>query len=181
MQNTTNQVFVLNGNPCSGKNTFCEILNDIIPTLHYSYVDFTRYMLDTVKIDYSEKTEKTRKFLEGVNDCLEQYADIPFKDICDITNDFLNGEIENCRLLFIDIRKPENIKRFVEKFKGARTIYVEDNKPTSTVTLSDSLVKEFNYDFYIINESGLDQLKNNTIRFIENAGLNLLPVPSERR
>lgn len=160
---TTAQIFVLNGSPTAGKNTFV----DMIPakTIHYSYVDFTRDILDYAGIDYRKKSDKVRVLLESINNALEEFDDIPFKDCCDLTQDFLNGLYEE-EYLFIDIRKPCNIKRFLDKFKGARAVYVDNKKPISSVTESDSQVANYDYDFYIDNSGSLEDLQNEVNRFM---------------
>ena len=161
--NDTSQIFVLNGSPKAGKNTFV----DMIPysTTHYSYVDLTRRMLDSEDIYYGIKSESVRVLLETINNALEKYNDIPFKDICSVTDDFLYGYLET-DYLFVDIRKPENIKKYIDKYKGARTIFVDDKRPVSNVTESDSLVADYHYDFYIDNSGSLEDLGKEAIKFI---------------
>lgn len=163
----TSRIFVLNGSPRAGKNTFV----DKIPysTCHYSYVDLTRRMLDNEGIDYKSKSDSTRVLLETINNTLEKYNDIPFKDICSITDDFIRGQIKY-EYLFIDIRKPKNIKRFVDKYKGVRTVFVDDKKPVSDVTESDSLVADYKYDFYIDNSGSMENLEKEVIKFITKIG-----------
>ena len=160
--NDTSHIFVLNGSPRAGKNTFVELIPN---AAHYSYVDLTRRMLDTEGIDYKFKSNSARVMLETINNALEKYDDIPFKDICRIADDFISGYIGS-EYLFIDIRKPDNIKRFVERYKGARTVYVDDKKPISSVTLSDSVVADYKYDFYIDNSGSLEDFRKEAIKFI---------------
>lgn len=161
---TTAQVFVLNGSPTSGKNTFVEMMP--YETVHYSYVDFTREILRNAGIPVETKTNDMRVLLESVNNAIEIYNDIPFKDCCDVIMDFLDGRYENCELLFIDVRKPENIDRFFRLFKGIRTVYVSNKKPISSVTESDSQVANYEYDFYIDNSGSLEDLQREADRFI---------------
>ena len=164
MNNTsrTSRIFVLNGSPRAGKNTFVDMIPNAV---HYSYVDLTRRILDTEGINYKFKSNSARVMLETINNALEEYDDIPFKDICGITDNFLN-ELLKADYLFIDIRKPENIKRFVGRYKGARTVYVDNKKPLSSATLSDSVVTDYEYDFYIDNSSSLENLTKEVVRFI---------------
>ena len=164
--NDTSHIFVLNGSPRAGKNTFVKLIPN---AAHYSYVDLTRRMLDTEGIDYKFKSNSARVMLETINNALEKYDDIPFKDICRIADDFINGYLGS-KYLFIDIRKPENIKRFVEKYKGTRTVYVDDKKPLSNATLSDSVVADYEYDFYIDNSGSLEDLEQEAVRFIHEIG-----------
>lgn len=164
--NDTSHIFVLNGSPRAGKNTFVKLIPN---AAHYSYVDLTRRMLDTEGIDYKFKSNSARVMLETINNALEKYDDIPFKDICSITDDFLNGYL-GADYLFIDIRKPENIEKYLKEFKGARAVFVDDKKPVSNVTESDSLVADYQYDFYIDNSGSLENLKQEAMRFIHKIG-----------
>lgn len=164
--NDTSHIFVLNGSPRAGKNTFVRLIPN---AAHYSYVDLTRRMLNTEGIDYKFKSNSARVMLETINNALEKYDDIPLKDICSITDDFLNGYL-GADYLFIDIRKPENIVRYLKEFKGARTVYVDDKKPISNVTESDSVVADYKYDFYIDNSGSLEDLEQEAVRFIHEIG-----------
>lgn len=157
------KIVVLNGNPGAGKNTFADMCGDFSYTDHISYVDLTRSILDTVRISYHNKTKADRQLIEAVNDALEKHSDIPFKDICRYTENF-SKKFEG--ILFVDIRKPENIKRFCEKFPEAVTVFVDDGKPESDVTVSDSTVKGMTYDYVIMNKGTMSELKEAARSFV---------------
>lgn len=162
--NSTKNIFVLNGSPRAGKNTFV----DSFPckVTHYSYVDLTKRMLDHVGVDYHFKNDSARVLLESINNALEKYDDIPFKDICSVADDFLNGYFETV-YLFIDVRKPENIKRFLDKYKGSRSVFIHDGKTVSHATESDSQVSNYSYDFYVDNTGTMENLKEEVQRFLK--------------
>ena len=160
-------IFVLNGSPRSGKDTFCALMEKYGEVEHYSYVDFTRYMLSEVNIDYHKKTDKDRQLLETINNALEAYDDIPMKDICESVIDTIGHYIDNKDLfIFVDIRKPDNIKRFLEKFPEAKTVYIDDGKELSNATESDHSVKDYDYDYYIVNNGSLDDLQKKVGSFV---------------
>lgn len=158
------KVFIINGSPTSGKNTFVDMVGKYIPVAHYSYVDMTRCALDYIGIDYKNKSDKARRLIESVNNSLEEYCDAPFTDICDITNDFLEDYLV-ADILFIDIRKPSLIKRYVDKYKGTGTILMVSNVPISNATESDSLVENYEYDIKIDNTGTLAQLQEQAEKF----------------
>lgn len=159
------KIVILNGNPTAGKNTFAELVEDFYPVIdHISYVDFTRNMLDKMGVDYSGKTAKDRQLIEAVNNALENHSDIPFIDICSFTYKAIQEH--DSGILFVDIRKPENIKRFCERFPDAITVFVDDGKETSDVTLSDSVVKNMEYKYTVINTGSIDDLKLAALVFI---------------
>ncbi len=159
--------FVLNGSPRAGKDTFCTFMEKYGVVKHFSYVDFTRNMLDKAHIDYRKKTDKDRQLLETINNALETYDDIPFKDICEnVIYAISKADFRNL-YIFVDIRKPENIKRFIEKFPDAKTVYIDDGKELSNATESDHSVKDYNYDYYVMNDGSLTDLQNAVEKFIK--------------
>ena len=160
------KIVILNGNPAAGKNTFAEIIEGFYPVIdHISYVDFTRNMLDKMRVDYSGKTAKDRQLIEAVNDALEKHSDIPFIDICSFTDKA--KKTHNDGILFVDIRKPENIQRFCKEFPETVTVFVEDGKPISNVTFSDSVVRNMDYDYIINNTGSVDDLKEKARQFVK--------------
>lgn len=159
-------IFVLNGSPRSGKDTFCTLMEKYGVVKHYSYVDFTRTMLDKMRVDYRKKTDKDRQLLETINNALETYDDIPMKDIGEnVLYAISKADFRNL-FIFVDIRKPENIKRFLEKYPDAKTLYIDDGKELSNATESDHSVKDYDYDYYIMNDSSLDDLQKKVDSFV---------------
>ena len=157
-------IVILNGNPKSGKNTFAELCEGFSTIEHISYVDFTRNMLDNMGINYHGKTPADRQLLENINDALEKHSDIPFLDICRYTE---NLSTLFTGILFVDIRKPENIKRYVERFPQTVTVFVDNGKPATNVTFSDSVVKNMKYDYTISNTGTIAELKDKAKMFVE--------------
>lgn len=159
--------FVLNGSPRAGKDTFCTFMEKYGVVKHFSYVDFTRKMLDKMRVDYRKKTDKDRQLLETINNALETYDDIPMKDICEnVLYAISKADLRNL-FIFVDIRKPENIKRFIEKFPDAKTVYIDDGRELSEATESDHSVKDYNYDYYVMNNGSLTDLQNAVEKFIK--------------
>lgn len=76
----TKKIFILNGVHTSGKDTFVKYINEYgIDAVHYSYVDFTRDMLESRGINIKDKSNMLRKLLCDVNNALEEYGDIPLR------------------------------------------------------------------------------------------------------
>ena len=124
------RIFVLNGVHSTGKDTFVKYINEYgVDAVHYSYVDFTRNMLDSVSIDANNKTDKMRKLLCDINNALEEYDDIPFKDCCEIADDLKNDWIEGDWLI-IACRESKKIERLKQKL-NAKTIFIKSNKKIS--------------------------------------------------
>jgi len=160
-------IFVLNGSPRSGKDTFCTLIEKYGVVKHFSYVDFTRTMLDKAHVDYRKKTDKDRQLLETINNALEAYEDIPMKDICENVLYAVSKADYRNHFIFVDLRKPENIKRFLEKYPEAKTVYIEDGRELSEATESDHSVKDYDYDYYVMNNGTLADLQAEVDKFVK--------------
>ena len=161
-------VFILNGVHSTGKDTFVKYINSFgIDAVHYSYVDFTRNMLDSVGIDINNKTNKMRKLLCDINNALEEYNDIPFKDCCNVADDFKNDWLEG-KWLIIDCREPKKIERLKQKL-NAKTIFIKSNKKITADNVADKAVAEdYQYDYIIDNTGTIDDLKATTLNFVKS-------------
>ena len=182
------KLVITNGTGGAGKDTFCQMVKKELEeigfeTWRYSYVDFTRNMLhEFADIDTSKKTDKDRKLLAAINRALEEYDDIPFKDCCDLINDFLLSfqnryepmtdtyEKNDTDFIFLDVRSPEIINRFKKKYKNVYTVLVDNGKLTDS-TPEDLNVKNYDYD-YMINNTGtlcdLEQQDHDFVTYILN-------------
>ena len=153
------RIFILNGVHTSGKDTFVKYINEYgIDAVHYSYVDFTRDMLESKGINIKDKSNKLRKLLCDVNNALEEYDDIPYN----FHQNWLEGD-----WLFIDCREPKKIERLKQAL-NAKTVFVKSNKTITADNSADKAVAEnYEYDYVVQNTGSLDDLRNNTIDFIK--------------
>ena len=162
------QIFILNAKATAGKDTFIKKLNEYIPTIHYSYVEFTREMFRNMGIAVDEKTEKMRKLLCDVNNSLEEYNDIPFADCLEIYMDFMNSMFDECDILVIDCREPEKIDRLKNAINGAFTVFIDNiNVPLITSNSADAKVMDYIYDYVVNNNGGLNNLDREVEKFVE--------------
>lgn len=155
-------VIILNGIAASGKGEVYGFMNQKLPGIKYSWVEYARTMLRDNYIDISDKSESVRRMLAGVNQALEE-LDIPFKDVISVINDVENGYFEESNI-YIDIRNPKDIKRTVhyctENEIPVQTIYVERKNNKCPDNPADiSALEAYEYDFYIKNEGTLADLK----------------------
>ena len=151
------KVFITNGSGMSGKDSFVKAIGRYIPTSKYSSIDLVKDMLAFVGIKKEPNTEEKRLLYSDVKDRLTKYDDIPFKDIASIVADFKNDKIKT-KVLFIDIREPEEIARAVETF-GADTILIKNPKVEKIKSNhADANVENYNYDYIIENDGTLEQL-----------------------
>ena len=167
------RIFILNGVHTSGKDTFVKYINEYgidveqDYVVHYSYVDFTSDMLESKGINIKDKSNKLRKLLCDVNNALEEYNDIPFKDCLNIADNFHQNWLEG-DWLFIDCREPKKIERLKQAL-NAKTVFVKSNKTITADNSADKAVAEnYEYDYIVQNTGSLDDLRNNTIDFIKD-------------
>ena len=168
----TKRIFILNGMAQSGKDTFVTTLHKLgIETIHYSYVDFTRDMLENAGILTNKKTDKLRKLLCDVNNSLEEYDDIPFRDCCSIIENFIEGFIEGDWLL-IDCREPKNIDRLKKCVDtNVETIFIKSNRICNASSADMAVSEEYEYDYYIDNTGTLSEFELNIEEFTRNLKL----------
>ena len=159
------KIYILNGVGTSGKGTFVEFVGEYIPTHKHSIVDLPK---EAAKILGWEggKTEKDRRFLSDILDLSTEYNDSPFRDVLSVVTDFKNNLIED-RVLFIDIRDPNDIARAVEIF-GAETILIDNPNVKKIVSNhADRDVGNYKYDYIIKNDGTLEQLNMTAKFFVE--------------
>ena len=101
-------IFIVNGPPRCGKDTFAQFLGTLVPTWKYSSIDEIKRIARFC--GYKDaKTEKDRKFLSDLKSLTTQYSDLAFKDVERVVKDF--NASNAYRVLLIDIREPEEIER----------------------------------------------------------------------
>ena len=177
------KLVITNGTGGAGKDTFCQMVKKELEeigfeTWRYSYVDFARNMLhEFADIDTSKKTDKDRKLLAAINRALEEYDDIPFKDCCSLINDFLLSfqnryepmtdtyEKNDTDFIFLDVRSPEIIDRFKEKYNNVYTVLVDNGKLTDSAP-EDLNVNNYDYDYTINNKGTLCDLEQQAHDFV---------------
>ncbi len=74
----------------------------------------------------------------------------------------------NDEIMFIHIREPEEILKVVEAI-GAKTILIKrKNLNNINSNTSDMNVDNYNYDYYINNDSTLEDFEEKAKEFLEN-------------
>lgn len=111
------------------------------------------------------KEEKDRAFLCDLKDLSERYNDAPFRD--------MKTEYHWCRehtpteILFLHIREPEQIERAKEAFQ-ATTVFIHRPDVKKIVSNhADAEVAEYEYDYYVVNDSTIEALSNKAHEFVQ--------------
>lgn len=170
-------IVCINGRPQSGKDTFVNYCQDLIGNccLNLSTVDKVKEIARSCGWDGS-KSLKNREFLSNLKDLLTEWGDVPFKDVKRRISIFRTELTEYALLddaiVFVHVREPEEIQKFVDRL-GATTLLIRrpsvENSQTSNH--ADENVFNFNYDEVIINDKGLDELKEKARAFLIKKGI----------
>ena len=165
MVNMDKLVFVVNGKPRAGKDTFAMILNHYMDVYKYSAVTKVKEIATLCGWD-GQKEERDRKFLHELKMLTSEYSDMSHQDVVNEINKYRNGEIE-ADVFVVDVREPEDIKRLVEEV-GALTIFIENNNvPAITSNAADANVENFEYDFVIPNNGTMKEFEDEIKLFME--------------
>ena len=165
MVNMDKLVFVVNGKPRAGKDTFAMILNRYMDVYKYSSVTKVKEIATLCGWD-GQKEERDRKFLHELKMLTSEYSDMSHQDVVNEINKYRNGEIE-ADAFVVDVREPEDIKRLVEEV-GAITVFIENNNvPAITSNAADANVENFEYDFVIPNNGTMKEFEDEIKIFME--------------
>lgn len=165
MVNMDKLVFVVNGKPRAGKDTFAMILNRYMDVYKYSAVTKVKEIATLCGWD-GQKEERDRKFLHELKMLTSEYSDMSHQDVVNEINKYRNGEIE-ADVFVVDVREPEDIKRLVEEV-GAITVFIENNNvPAITSNAADANVENFEYDFVIPNNGTMKEFEDEIKIFME--------------
>lgn len=170
------KVFIINGEPNSGKTTFenfCFALNPVYVRIYSS--------IDGVKRIAREcgwkgvKEAKDRKFLADLKQLLIQYNNFPFKDVSNYIRTqrmwMDNRDCDSEKLIFfIDVREPSEIQKLRDAY-GATAILIQRNNNDKIEENSADNEENFDpelYDMVISNNGTLEQLELQARKFMEN-------------
>lgn len=168
------KVIVVNGAPCSGKDTFVNFCLKKMGNFGrlVSSVDFVKYIAKKCGWN-GEKTLKNRKFLSDLKDLLTEWDDVPYKKIYEeivlFKNELEEYDIDDsCSAVFVMCREPKEIQKIVDRL-NAIAIYITRVEAENQVVSNhaDANVKEFNYNEYIDNNGTLEELEEKANDFIE--------------
>ncbi len=174
------QIFVINGEPGCGKDTFVTLCKDIVESAakdtgivwNYSMVDKIKEIAKECGWN-GEKTLRSRKFLSDLKDLCDDFCGTSRESVKAKIKEF--NEDSNSRLLFIHAREPEDIIWLEEQFHAKSILVKRDNYRTETLNHADANVYEYDYD-YVVKNPGTslddyileaDEFLTYTIRFFD--------------
>ncbi len=154
-------VFIVNGYPRSGKDTFYKILNGAYNVMLYSTVDTPKRILKIMGWS-GEKTPEFRKALSDLKDMYTNLFNGPFIEaIGMITTN------EECDAIVVMCREPgeiDKLKKWCDKYDvSCYTVFINRTTTEKLTNHADKNVEEYKYDIYIDNTGTLDTFKNNVL------------------
>jgi dephospho-CoA kinase len=159
------KIYIVNGKPRAGKDTFAELLGKHCRVFKYSSVDKVKQIAAKCGWD-GGKTDKDRRFLSQLKKITTEFNDMAYDDVAEKVAYFLKTDFFD--VMLIDIREPEEIDRAIEGF-GAEAVFIENkNVPAVTTNLSDRNVELFEYDHIVLNNGTLEDFEETVKRFYEN-------------
>ena len=157
------KIIIINGTGGSGKDTFISFCNEYRKVLNVSTVDKVKEAAKVLVGWNGEKDEKSRKLLVDLKRLSIDYNDAPTKYIMSRVDEFNNSDYE---IMFIHIRESEEIDK-AKKLLNAKTLLITNPRvELITSNDSDAKVNEYNYDYNILNDGTLEDLKEKAKIFI---------------
>lgn len=156
------KIFIVNGKPRAGKDTFAELLGKHCRVFKYSSVDKVKQIAAKCGWDGS-KMDKDRRFLAELKRITTEYNDMSYDDVAEKVAYFLKTDFFD--VMLIDIREPEEIDRAIEGFGAEAVFIVNKNVPAVTTNLSDRNVELFDYDHIVLNNGTLEDFEETVKEF----------------
>lgn len=146
---------VINGKGGVGKDTLCELATKHFKVMNVSSITPIKEIAALCGWG-GEKSDKARKFLSDLKRLTIDYCDFPTAWTKSKYDEFLASSDE---FLFVHIREPEEIAKFVEACRGeAKTLLVRGGdrmKKDSYGNASDDCVEDYSYDYYFSNDKSI--------------------------
>lgn len=168
------KIIIINGAPCSGKDTFVSLFSKHFKTMNWSTIDPIKAIALSCGWN-GEKTPEARKLLSDLKRILNEFNDFSYKETKAAIQKFNESD---CDYLFIHIREPEEIKRIQTDF-NADTLFVSRDEAEGNAfsNESDKNVHCFTYNYCVKNNGTLNDLERMAIRFGDR--LKAYPAPND--
>lgn len=158
---------VINGKGGVGKDTLCRFAAERYKTRNISSITPIKELAALCGWK-GEKTDRARKFLSDLKALTAAYNDYPTNYLTSEYRDFLRSDDE---LLFVHIREPEEIGKFVSATGGAaKTLLVRGGERfvrAAYGNASDDGVEDYPYDFTFVNDRPLEETKDAFLAFLD--------------
>jgi len=158
------KVYVINGSPESGKDTFVSFVKTYHEdTLNFSSVDYIKWLSHKhLGINVNQKTPKLRKFLSDFKKILTEFNDFPYQQ-CKMAVESL----EEGQVIFLHIREKEEIDKIKSDFPETKVVLVSNGQEDEFGNESDDKVNLIDYDIIIHNDTTIEELSKTAKWFVQ--------------
>ena len=161
-------VLVINGQGGVGKDALCDIAQRHFKVKNVSSITPIKEIAAMCGWD-GKKDDRSRKFLADLKQLSIEYNDYPTLWATAQYRDFLASDGE---VMFVHIREPEEIAKFVKATDGAaKTLLVRAGdriKRGAFGNAADDLVENYNYDHYFMNDKTLEDAEGEFVKLLSN-------------
>ena len=161
-------VLVINGQGGVGKDALCDIAERHFKVKNVSSITPIKEIAAMCGWD-GKKDDRSRKFLADLKQLSIEYNDYPTLWATAQYRDFLASDGE---VMFVHIREPEEIAKFVKATDGAaKTLLVRAGdriKRGAFGNAADDLVENYNYDLYFMNDKTLEDAEGEFVKLLSN-------------
>ena len=158
---------VINGVGGAGKDTLISFVAENYWIKNVSSIDPIKNIASVIGWN-GQKDEKSRKFLSDLKKITTDYNDYTLNYCLAEQKDFLSSHEE---IMFVHIREPEEIAKFVQKSKGKTlTLLIgqrEELKNKHFGNYSDDNVQNYNYDLVFYNDHSIEETKELWLEFFK--------------
>lgn len=170
-------IVILNSSGGKGKDTFVNFAKEILSeekVYKISSADQTKVYARSMGWD-GKKSPKDRWLLANLKSLQTEYNDGPFKYMLKKLACF-KLHYPKKSIMFIDIREPDEIDKFVNYFYSPiyTCLITNDNVDDIKDNHADANVYDYNYDYIIDNSGSLEDLKLTTETFLREVFKNKL-------
>lgn len=169
------RVIVINGSGTSGKDTFIDLFTEVckdtsigesVPVHRFSSVDEVKHFATLMGWD-GVKDDKGRRFLSDIKDAWTRYSNGPYRYMVQMYHKVQAQSYSPDGFIFFHVREPDEIDKVV-KGLNAVTLHIErpSVEPDSFDNHADRNVKSYDYDYYVVNDGSLYELKWKAFDFL---------------
>ncbi len=159
---------VINGRGGVGKDTLCDLAAKHFRVYNISSVDPIKDIARTCGWD-GRKDDKSRRFLSDLKALTVAYNNYPTVWAKERYFGFLESDYE---IMFLHIREPEEIVKFVEATGGAaKTLLIRGGARMTKASygnVSDDGVENYTYDYYFVNDKSLEEAERDFCALLES-------------
>lgn len=159
-------VLVINGAGGVGKDTLCDISEKHFKIRNISTITPIKELAKMCGWDGS-KDDRSRKFLADMKQLTVAYNDFPTNWALNIFREFMKSDEQ---ILFVHIREPEEIAKFVKATEGfAKALLVrggERMKKSHYGNAADDCVENYEYDYYFLNDKSLEDAEREFVKLL---------------